>query len=86
MPGQGNRRAWNSASDQVGYQRRQVGRVDGFTAARQFGLRPPSVAAVVGALEVIQSRDVHLRSYGAVQEEVVPESPFAQPRSAWPVV
>jgi len=53
MPGESDRRGWQSPSDQVGDQSSQADWVDGFPGCGQFSVGPPAVASVVLALELI---------------------------------
>lgn len=61
-------------------------RVDRFGGGGELGLSPPAVAAVMLTLELSQPGGVHLVAGDAAQEEVIPEQPTGQPRSAHPEV
>lgn len=75
MPGEGDWRRWQPPSNEVRDQGSQACRVDGFAGCGQFGVRPPAVAAVVAALELIQPGGIYLVAGDAAEKEVIAEQP-----------
>lgn len=73
MPRQSDWRGREPASYQIGHQCRQVRRSDRFGGCGQLGMRPPVVATVVLALELVQPGRIHLVTVDAAEEEVITE-------------